>query len=134
MDRRGYFTTLHDGRAYPESYLDSGTMTFIVGNGGIPRCARMPWAFCLDPSHEFAATMIDEFGGTVSTSFAVGDYQAIGDHHLGAADGAAIAAVAGTMSFVWGAPFLFGKRIALFFDEMSVPGDPGRTGPFFAVR
>ena len=105
LDRRGYFTTLYGGLAYPESYLDSGTMTLIVDDEGIPRCARLPWAFCLDPSHEFAATMIDGFGGTVSTSFVVSDYQAIGDHHYGAAGGAAIAAAVGTKSFVWGAPY-----------------------------
>ncbi len=133
LDQRGYFTTVYDGVAYPDSYLDSGTMSDIVGGNTIPRCPRMPWALCADPARAFAATMIGA-GEEVPTSFAVGNYQAIGDQGLGAVGDAAIAADTGSRTFVWGAPYFLGKRIALVFDGMSVPGGTGQTGPFFAFR
>jgi hypothetical protein len=94
----------------------------------------MPWALCVDPPRTFAATMIGTTGEQVPTSFVVGDYQAIADHGLGAIGDAAIAADAGSTSFVWGAPYFLGKRIALVFDGMGVPGGTGQTGPLFAVR
>lgn len=109
-------------------------MSDIVGGNGIPRCPRMPWALCADPARTFAATMIGATGDEVPTSFAVGNYQAIGDRGLGAIGDAAIAADTGSTTFVWGAPYFLGKRIALVFEGMGVPGETGQTGPFFAVK
>ena len=134
LDRRGFFTTLYDGVAYPDSYLDSGTMAYIVGGGRIPRCARMAWALCLEPSRAFAATMIGTTGEETATSFSVGDYQAVGDHRLGAFDGAAIAADEGSKSFVWGASYFLGKRIVLVFEGRGASGKMRHPGPFFAIK
>ena len=53
---------------------------------------------------------------------------------VGAFDGAAIAAEIGSKSFVWGAPYFLGKRIALVFEGMGASGKMGQRGPFFAIK
>ncbi len=134
LDRRGTFTTIYNGIVYPRSYLDSGTMTYILRDAGLSRCTRLPWAFCLDPQRSFAATLVGTDGATVATSFIVGNHQDTSDHHYGAAEGLAVAADADTTAFVWGAPYFLGKRIAIVMEGRSLPGHPSLMGPFFAFE
>ena len=132
VDGRGYFTTTYGGAAYPDSYLDSGTMTYIFRDDGLARCQRASWAFCVAPRRKLAATIAGQDGRRTTAPFVVGDYEAARDQRHGAADGVAVAGEAGTKTFVWGAPFFLGRRVALVIEGMGVPGLRD-IGPFFAV-
>ena len=134
LDRTGRFTTLHGGRAYPDSFIDSGTETYILADGGLPRCAGMDWAFCAVPEARRDAVMVGRDGARVPVSFGVGDYRGIRERQAGAAAGLAVAADPSTTAFVWGAPFFLGRRVALVLDGRTVLGTPGLEGPFYAFR
>ncbi len=133
LDTRGYFTTLYGDQAYPESYLDSGTMTDIVPDDRLPRCERASWAFCVRPRRTLAATIVGSDGARTPAPFAIGDYDAAREHNDGAADDLAVAGDPGTKTFVWGAPFFLGRRIVIVIEGKGVPGRPD-VGPFFAIR
>lgn len=133
IDARGYFTTLYGGTAYPESYLDSGTMTYVLDDDRLPRCERAPWAFCARPSRTLAATMVGADGRHIAVPFAVGDYDAARAAHVGAVDDAAIAGDRVSKTFVWGAPFFLGRRVAIVMDGKRVPG-ASDVGPFFSFQ
>ncbi len=130
----GLFTTYYGGVDYAESYIDSGTETYILADDGLPRCAGMAWAYCASPSRTLEAAMIGVDGRKVKVSFTIGDYQGALDRHVGAWGGFAEAADSSSKAFVWGAPFFFGRRIALVFDGKTTDDGKDPPGPFYALK
>lgn len=129
----GRFTTTFRGRVYPDSYIDSGTETYILDNPELPRCPGMDWAFCAEPGRWLEATVVGEAGTHHRWPFRVGDYSTARARDLGASDGMAVAAEPGSTSFVWGAPFFLGKRVAVVLDGMRVPGSADLQGPLYGI-
>ena len=133
LDERGRFSTLYAGGDFPDSYIDSGTETYIVADAALPRCRGMTWAFCVAPAVTREAVMVGRGGARSVMPFRVGDYRQIRQRGFGASAEIAVAAVPGSGAFVWGAPFFLGKRIAVVMEGRAVPGVENLTGPFYAV-
>ena len=133
LDDRGRFTTLYAGRDYPDSYIDSGTETYIVPDHALPLCPGLPWAFCVSPATTREAVVFGRDGARTKMPFRVGDYAQIRQRGLGASAEIAVAAMPKSGAFVWGAPFFLGKRVAVVMEGRAVPGSAGSEGPFYAV-
>lgn len=133
IDKNGHFTTVHDGLDFPESYIDSGTETYVLADGHLPRCEGLAWAYCADPERQLEAAMIGADGARLPMRLAVGDYRALRGRQVGASGGLAVAADPASPAFVWGAPFFLGKRISIVLDGKAVPGAPGVEGPLYAI-
>ena len=133
IDANGLFTTRYGGHEFPASSIDSGTETNILADDGLPRCAGMPWAFCVSPARSLSATLVGTDGAEVRVAFTIGDYRGALARHVGAFDGVAEVARPSSRAFVWGAPFFMGRRVAMVFEGMAAGGAPGRQGPFYAL-
>ena len=133
LDERGRFTTLYAGRDYPDSYIDSGTETYIVPDDVLPRCRGMTWAFCVTPDVTREAIVVGRDGARTALPFRVGNYRQIRQRGFGASAEIAVAAGPKSGAFVWGAPFFLGKRVAVVMEGRAVPGAPDLRGPFYAV-
>lgn len=133
IDANGLFTTRYGGVDYPESYIDSGTETYILADKGLPQCPGMTWAFCVSPSRTLETTMVGTDGRMVPVLFTLGDYRDALDRHVGAWDGFAEVAESSSRAFVWGAPFFLGRRVALVFDGRATGETKGVPGPFYAL-
>ena len=134
LDGAGRFTTLYGGAAYPRSFIDSGTETYILADDRLPRCEGLPWAFCAKPDRSLHAAMVGRDGAPVPVSFAVGDYRAMRDRNVGASDRYAVAAEPSSDAFVWGAPLFLGRRIAVVLEGKRMPGGASTLGPAYAVE
>ena len=133
IDANGRFTTRCGGVDYPESYIDSGTETYILADQGLPRCPGMTWAFCVSPPRTLQATMVGTEGRMVPVRFTLGDYRDALDRRVGAWDGFGEVAESSSRAFVWGAPFFLGRRVALVFDGRATDEAEGVPGPFYAL-
>ncbi len=133
LDERGRFRTLYAGSMFPDSYIDSGTETYIVVDDALPRCRGMIWAFCVAPDVMREAVMVGRDGARTGVPFRIGDYRHLRQRGFGASAEIAVAAEPGSRAFVWGAPFFLGKRIALVMEGRAVPGAANLSGPFYAV-
>lgn len=133
LDEQGRFTTLYAGAGYEDSYVDSGTETYIVPDNALPRCSGMPWAFCVAPTVTREAMMVGRDGTRSSMPFQVGDYRRIRLNGFGASAELAVASAPGSDAFVWGAPFFLGKRVAVVLEGRVVPGSAHLIGPLYAV-
>ena len=135
LDAAGTFTTNYRGKNYPESYIDSGTETYIVEDDQLPRCPGMAWAFCPTPDRWIEATMDDGAGVRLSWRIRVGNYQrTLTRRNDGASNGMAVAAKERTDSFVWGAPFFLGKRVMVVFEGRDVPPLEHWEGPLYGIQ
>lgn len=134
LDGAGYFTTFLGGKAYPHSYVDSGTETNVVPDLDLPRCQGMPWAYCIDPRRRIDAEMVRLDGHRAKVAFTVGDYRTRREQRQGAVDDLAEAAAPRSTAFVWGAPFFLGRRVSLILDGEEIPGAPGMVGPFYGLN
>ena len=133
LDDRGRFTTLYGGRDYPDSYIDSGTETYIVPDDALPRCRGTSWAFCVVPDVTREAVVMGHDGARTVMPFRVGDYAQIRQRGFGASAEIAVAAMPRSGAFVWGAPFFLGKRVAVVLEGRPVPGPDHLVGPLYAV-
>lgn len=129
----GRFTTRYADRMFPESYIDSGTETYIFADPDLPLCPDLDWAYCLSPARRLEALLIGRNGHALPMAFMVGDHRDIRDRHVGASDRIAEAAAPGSAAFVWGAPFFLGKRVSVLIEGRTVPGSAGVQGLSYAV-
>lgn len=132
LDANGRFTTQYKGQVIADSYIDSGTESYIFADPNLPRCPRVSWAYCVEPEIRLEATVSGTNGEPIETHFRVGNYQAIRDAHLGAMVGAAVAPNGARSQFVWGAPFFLGRRVAVLIQGLSPPNAPNIKGPLYA--
>lgn len=109
LSSSGHFSTVYDGVTYPSSYIDSGTATYTFPDSSLSRCSgALSFALCVSPTLPASASVHGASGLSYSVDFEIGMYPS-----SGVAQGAAVAASAASKSFVWGAPFFFGKRVAV---------------------
>jgi len=122
-DARGFFTTIYQGTAYTESFIDSGSNGLFFNDPSLPRCGDF---YCPGGALSLSATNVGADGATSTVSFLVEDVTAIAPDasaaHLG---GSSI--LAG--SFDWGLPFFFGRRV---FVAREGAATPYGTGPYWA--
>ena len=128
----GRFTTVYQGHHFSESYIDSGTGTYILADDRLPLCRSPNWAFCVSPSRQLDATLVGQGGSEIHTYLRVGDYSAALSSGYGADDSLAVLARSGSNAFVWGAPFFLGRRVFLVLDGKAIPGSD-ILGPFYAL-
>ena len=133
LDRSGRFKTIYKGRTYPQSYIDSGTESYIVFDEQLPRCKETTWAFCIAPTRRLDATIVGVDDRSIPVSFQIGDYRNVLAHGFGASDGMAEATTKPGGAFVWGAPFFIGRRIDVVMDGKMVPGAASLVGPLYGL-
>ena len=123
----GYFTTTYNGVSYTSSFIDSGTATYTFFDSSLTHCTgAVSFAVCESPTLNLSASVTTSSGEASTLPFDVGMYPT-----SGASQGAAVAASSGTSSFVWGAPFFFGTRVAVVRTTARAPGLP-QTGALYA--
>ncbi len=129
LDRTGHFTTRFDGVDYPRSYIDSGTEYLLVPSADLPLCRPGAAPVCAEPTRTLSAAASGIDGAEFSWRFLAGRFP---NREHGVFAAAVMAAAPDSRSFVWGAPFFMGRRVALVFRDRTVPGTPA-IGPFYAV-
>ena len=131
----GYFTTIFNNVAYPQSYIDSGT-NYLVFSGEntsseLPICSANIFTalYCPASTKNFTATMAlkNNVASTVNFSVATANlgatYQAFNNI------AGPLPAIISNQTFVWGLPFFFGRTV---YVGISGKTSNAGTGPYFA--
>lgn len=128
LDGSGYVTTSFNGTNFQSSYIDSGTETYAIASSLFTPCnALKPFgAFCVSPTETHDATILGIDGVSHAVSFQVGMYPS-----SGVSSGASNYGSSTAPNFVWGAPFFFGKRVAIVRRGQLAAGI-AQAGPFYA--
>ena len=128
------FTTLYLGRAYPMSFIDSGSnaIYFLDSEAtGLPSCADAPTFYCPDSAGtvSFTATNQGTNGESSVVVFGVANTDTLFDDE----NNFAFDNLAGTSGsgeyFDWGVPFFFGRKVFSAIEGAAAPGGPT---PYFA--
>ena len=125
LNSLGEMTTTFAGMTFNASYFDSGTQTYSIGSTVFTPCNHLQSSFCVSPAQDFHASITGSNGVAYTAPFRVGSYPSTGISAVAADYGAA------TPNFVWGAPFFFGKRVAVVRQGQSVSGMT-QAGPLYA--
>ncbi len=128
LDSSGYITTTFNGTSFPSSYIDSGTETYSIATDSFALCNPLKphGAFCVSSPATSNATITGTDGANHSVDFKIGMYPVSGVSDVAANYGSST-----SPNFVWGAPFFFGKRVALVRRTQTAPGIT-QASPFYA--
>jgi hypothetical protein len=130
-DQNGTFTTVLNGQFLPNSFIDSGSNSYvfpeIAGISTCPVAGPSPFFYCPQPSLTLAATQLSSDGkAQITLPFALSHAESLvlsgnrAFNNLGAP---------GDVGFIWGLPFFFGKTV---FEGMSQKTSSLGTGPYWA--
>ena len=127
LNSSGEVTTTFNGVTFDASYFDSGTQTYSIGSTAFTPCNSLDLygPFCVAPVQELTASITGGDGVAHDVTFKVGGFPSTGISALAADFGNK------TPNFVWGAPFFFGKRVAIVRRGQSVSGMKD-SGPLYA--
>lgn len=131
-DANGDFTAAYNGAtAAVPALIDSGSDSYVFSDPGIPVCAAGAFIgyYCPSNSPQMLTTVNTGAGsgGVVSSvQFTIADPNTFS---LGASAFAQLAGGEGSMSFVWGMPYFYGRKIYIALEQR--PGG-GFTGPYYA--
>lgn len=130
VDGSGDFTTTYQGKAYPNSFVDSGSNGYFFlssGGTGIPSCSTATGFYCPSSTLNLSATNQGSNGAKGVVNFSVANAESLFDSHsdfvfdnLGGP---------GHDGFDWGLPFFFGRNV---FTAIEGRNTPGGTGPYWA--
>ncbi len=129
----GRFTTLYNGQAYPASYIDSGTETYVLPNDQLNRCKFKTAGFCPAADTKINLEFLGQDQARVAETIVVGNYEALRNSTIGASDRLAIYNIRDPNSYVYGAPFFLGRKIYLLFEGQSVQANGTLTGPMYGI-
>jgi hypothetical protein len=129
VDGLGDFTTTYKGIMLTHSFIDSGSNGYFFNDSSLPACIRNVGFYC--PSRTtLSATNTGHNGAVSNVSFDVADTDALNGNNPSFS---ALPNVAGTttlaLSFDWGLPFLYGRRVYVAIEGQSTAAGPG---PFVA--
>jgi hypothetical protein len=129
----GYFTTIYNGKTFPNSYIDSGSKGLYFDDTLTlcPAGSAADGLYCPNPAPAaLSATLQSAAGISVTVPFSIGDalslltaqstYNAFKD--LGGPLG-------DPSAFDWGLPFFYGRKVYVAIEGQATSGG---TGPFFA--
>ena len=122
LDANGYFNTTFKGRQMPNSFIDSGSNAYFFQDNSLPICSTGVF-YCTGSSVALTATLSS---GSVSIvqNFTIEDPPGNSFAVL-----PNLAGSGNALSFAWGLPFFYGKRVFTAFEQRSAAG---RNGPFVA--
>lgn len=128
----GTFTTIFNGKSYPESFIDSGSNgNFFLTSAltGIPECSSPNTGFyCPNSTQNLSATNQGLNSVSNTVQFSVANLNSLSGNNTAFND------IGGTNagpppSFDWGLPFFFGRNV---FTAIEGQNTPAGIGPFWA--
>lgn len=127
----GTFTTLFNGSAYPDSFIDSGSSVLFFGAALFPRCTgNAAGLYCPATPQTLSANMRGTNGILVPVSFSVGNGSTLLSANPAFTVFGNLAAPSPiNTAFDWGLPFHLGRRVYTVFETRSTPAG---SGPFVA--
>jgi hypothetical protein len=136
-DAQGYFITLYHGKAYPGSYLDTGTSVLQILDAvtlGIPLCAAntaAAGAYCPSATVSATATTLGATGTSGTVAFSIANANTLASSTNWAFDDVAAPFLSHPVAFAWGAPFFFGRNVFVAIEGQSTPAG---VGPYWAYE
>lgn len=122
LDANGYFVTTYKGRTFRNSYLDTGSNALFFQDASLRLCASGAF-YCPASPQVLSATMT--LGAvSIDQTFTV-----MTPPSGNLAVMPALAGPGGGLSFAWGLPFFYGKRVFTGFEQRNTAG---YTGSFVA--
>jgi hypothetical protein len=116
LDANGYLTTTYAGRAYTQSFIDSGSNGLFFTDYTLTRCSYSVGFYC--PSSDLTKTATISSGGTSKTvTFKVGSAEALSSSYAVQPNLAGMGS-----SFDWGLPFFYGRKVFVSISGKSVQG------------
>lgn len=127
----GCVMTFYKGRMLDHSFLDTGSNALFFPDASLPACGATigNGFYCAPTSQSLSATIQSVNGRNVNVSFNVDNADALLATGSSAFNNIA-APVWSSLTFDWGLPFFFGRRVFVAIEGASVPG--AGTGPFVA--
>ncbi len=116
LDANGYLTTTYAGRAYTQSFIDSGSNGLFFTDYTLTQCSYSLGFYC--PSSDLTKTATISSGGTSKTvTFKVGSAEALSSSYAVQPNLAGMGS-----SFDWGLPFFYGRKVFVSISGKSVQG------------
>jgi hypothetical protein len=127
----GGIVTFYKGQLLDHSFLDTGSNALFFPDSSLPACgATLGHGFyCAPTAQSLSATIQGSNGTNTSVSFNVENADALLATGSSAFNNIA-APVWSSLTFDWGLPFFFGRRVFVAIEGASVPG--ASSGPFVA--
>lgn len=127
----GTFTTIYRGFPLGYSIVDTGSNALFFKDSSIPGCNSVTSTgfYCALSTQSLSATIEGMNGTNASITFDVANADSLLGKGLVAFSNLA-SPLASSLSFDWGLPFFFGRRVFVAMEGASVPGAP--AGPFVA--
>ena len=128
LDASGNVTTVFNGTAYRNSFIDSGSNgIFFLDSGttGLPECKQSTGFYCPATRQAFSATIVGANNVSVPVSFGASNVDTVNDTFSAFPD----ATGSNPGGFDWGLPLMFGRT---FFSAIEGRSTPGGIGPFWA--
>lgn len=132
VDQNGFFTTVYKGKAYSQSFIDSGAVGFYFLDQDLPRCAASSLYYCPPAALSLSATIHGTNGAAKAVNFRVDNIQAVYAEHPNYRifDGLAGVPVSSDPElFIWGLPFFLGKIMYVAIEGKNTTAG---AGPYFA--
>jgi len=128
----GTFTTVHNGRTYSRSILDSGSTGLFFGSSVLPVCASPNNAYyCPSSTQQLSAMIEGANGATSAVNFSVANANAVAQTYAGDSALPLLAGPAFVTSsiFDWGLPFFYGRNVYAAIEQQATPNG---VGPYVA--
>ena len=119
----GYVTTVSGAQTYSQSYLDSGSNVLFIANAGLPECGL--W-YCPATTVSASASIAGTDGTSSTVAYSVGNSSTLFNSTNNAFDN--LAGITG-ISFGWGLPFFYGRRIYTAIESRLTSAG---SGPYYA--
>jgi len=134
-DAQGSFITVYQGKAYPGSYLDTGTSVLALLDPvtlGIPLCAANTATgglYCPSTTVSATATTQGANGAIGTVGFSIANANTLASPPNWAFNDVAAPFGASPEAFAWGLPFFFGRNVFVAIEGQSTPAG---VGPYWA--
>ncbi len=125
----GGVVTYYKGEVFDHSFFDTGSNALFFKDASIPTCASGSGFFCAPSPQSLVATVQGMNGTNTNVSFTVDNADSLiatgssAFNNLGAP-------VWSALTFDWGLPFFYGRRVFVAIEGASVRGE--QNGPFVA--
>jgi hypothetical protein len=123
-DDLGNFTTTYKGKAFTNSFIDSGSNRIFFSDDGIPTCSSSS-TYCPDAPVSLSAITSSANGATTNTI----DFTLSTPLTLPGTTRVASLGAFDTTIFDWGLPFFFGRSV---FSAIRGANTPAGAGPYWA--
>jgi hypothetical protein len=129
----GTFTTVYDAQSLSESFIDSGTNGLFFNDATIPACSSADFTgfYCPTSTLSLSATLSGVNGVSTAVNFSIGNTQTLTTNNPTYTAFPTIGGTytSSTMTFDWGLPFFYGRRVANAIEGYTTSVG---TGPYVA--